>query len=234
MTGRRHLRLVIPMTLGIFLLSAIGLSACYQAAPTTPVAPTPAPAPAGGTTTPPPAEQAPPSLQPIPQKPLAVQVNLSGFAFSPATITVPVGTPVIWTNKDSVTHTVTSNSGLFDSGNLARGATFSYTFKEKGTFQYHCNLHPSMTGKIIVVEGNAVPTGGTTTPPATGGTTTTPSAGGTTTPPPTTGATTPSATGGTTTPPATGGTTTPPTGGTTPPPPTGGTPPSGGSSDYNY
>ena len=157
MTGRRHSSWFILATLGVLLLSAIGLSACYQAAPATPVTPTPAPA--GGTTTPPPAEPANPSQQPepIPQKPLAVQVNLAGFAFSPATITVPVGTPVIWTNKDSATHTITSDNGVFDSGNLGQGGTFSYTFTQKGTFQYHCAIHPSMTGKINAVEGNVAP-----------------------------------------------------------------------------
>lgn len=208
MTGQHRYKLFILMTLGILLLGAAGLSACSQAAPTAPATPTPpASAPAGGATTPPPTEQVPPSLQPIPQKPPAVQVNLAAFAFSQATITVPVGTQVIWTNKDSVTHTVTSNGNLFDSGNLAQGGTFSYTFKEKGTFQYRCGLHPSMTGKIIVVEGNAAPTSGTTAPSTIG-----------TTSPPTTGTTTPPATG------------------TTTPPPAGGTTPSGGSAgtDYNY
>jgi plastocyanin len=77
-------------------------------------------------------------------------VEISGFAFVPPTLTVSVGTRVTWTNNDSTNHTVTSNDNLFESGNLAKGATFSYTFEEKGTFDYHCKIHPSMTGKIIV------------------------------------------------------------------------------------
>jgi len=77
-------------------------------------------------------------------------VTISNFAFSPASITVPAGTKVTWTNKDSPTHTVSAKDGTFDSGNLSTGATFSYTFSQKGTFEYGCKLHPSMSGKVIV------------------------------------------------------------------------------------
>jgi plastocyanin len=45
---------------------------------------------------------------------------------------------------------VTSDTNLFDSGPISNGATFSYTFNEAGTFNYHCNVHPSMLGKVTV------------------------------------------------------------------------------------
>jgi plastocyanin len=77
-------------------------------------------------------------------------VNMSGLAFIPQTLRVTVGTTVTWTNNESSDHTVTSNSGLFESNNMAKGATFSYTFNQAGTFDYYCKIHPSMTGKIIV------------------------------------------------------------------------------------
>ncbi len=77
-------------------------------------------------------------------------VSISGFAFVPSTLTVTVGTTVTWTNQDSVTHTVTSNDNLFNSGDITTGATFSHTFEQKGTFKYHCTIHPFMTGEIIV------------------------------------------------------------------------------------
>ena len=77
-------------------------------------------------------------------------VNISGFAFVPSTFTVSVGTTVTWTNKDSTSHTVTSNDNLFSSGTLANGATFQHTFNQKGTFQYHCSIHTFMTAKVIV------------------------------------------------------------------------------------
>jgi plastocyanin len=68
----------------------------------------------------------------------------------PSTLTVSVGTTVTWTNKDSVSHTVTSNDNLFESGTLAKNATFQHTFNQKGTFQYHCSFHAFMTAKVIV------------------------------------------------------------------------------------
>jgi len=82
--------------------------------------------------------------------PARTNVEISGFAFVPQTLTVSVGTTVTWTNNDSSSHTIASNDNLFQSGTLAKGATFSHTFAQKGTFNYHCSIHPSMTGKIIV------------------------------------------------------------------------------------
>ena len=80
----------------------------------------------------------------------SAQVNISVFIFSPSTIIVPVGTTVTWTQLDAIMHTVTSNAGLFYSGGLALGDTFSYTFTESGTFNYHCTPHPWMRGTVIV------------------------------------------------------------------------------------
>ncbi len=82
--------------------------------------------------------------------PVSNEIEISGFAFVPATVTVTVGTTVTWTNLDSVAHTVTSETDLFDSGNLARNATFSYSFTDRGTFSYHCTIHPYMKGEVIV------------------------------------------------------------------------------------
>ncbi len=77
-------------------------------------------------------------------------VTISNFAFSPATVTVAVGTTVTWTNKDSVAHTVTSDTGAFDSGNLSPNGTYSYKFTTSGTFPYHCGIHTYMKGTVIV------------------------------------------------------------------------------------
>ncbi len=79
-----------------------------------------------------------------------VDVTVQNFAFSPATITVKAGTTVRWTQKDSTTHTVTSDNGVFDSKNLAQGQTFTYTFSTPGTYNYHCSIHSYMTGTVIV------------------------------------------------------------------------------------
>ncbi len=77
-------------------------------------------------------------------------IALVNFAFSPATLTVKIGTAVTWTNKDSTTHTVTSDSGAFESGNLAPDATYTYVFSKAGTFTYHCTPHPYMKGTVVV------------------------------------------------------------------------------------
>ena len=75
-------------------------------------------------------------------------VEISGFAFSPSDVAVAKGATVTWTNKDSMGHTVTS--GSFDSGTIQNGGSYSFTFTQAGTYDYHCSIHPSMTGKIIV------------------------------------------------------------------------------------
>lgn len=74
--------------------------------------------------------------------------------YSPSPYTVKVGASVTWVNKDSTTHTVTSSgSSLFDSGNMAPGATYSFTFTQPGTYQYYCTIHPWMKGTIVVTSG---------------------------------------------------------------------------------
>jgi plastocyanin len=77
-------------------------------------------------------------------------VTISGMTFSPATITVAVNSAITWTNKDAITHTVTSDSGAFDSGNIAPGSTFTHTFTATGTFAYHCSIHPTMVATVVV------------------------------------------------------------------------------------
>lgn len=82
-----------------------------------------------------------------------VSVEIKNFAFSPSTLTVKKGTIVTWTNKDSVNHTVTGDSGKGpDSGDLWPGDTENYVFSETGTFNYHCTPHPNMKGTVIVTE----------------------------------------------------------------------------------
>jgi plastocyanin len=77
-------------------------------------------------------------------------VSISGFAFNPATITIKAGESVTWTNADSVTHTVVADNGEFTSSGLANGQTYSFTFAKAGTYKYHCSIHPTMTGTVVV------------------------------------------------------------------------------------
>ncbi|HEX9108420.1 MAG TPA: cupredoxin family copper-binding protein [Longimicrobiales bacterium] len=77
-------------------------------------------------------------------------VAIAHFAFAPASITVPVGTTVNWTNQDATAHTATSDAAGWDSGSLAQNASFSHTFNTKGTFTYHCSFHASMKATVTV------------------------------------------------------------------------------------
>jgi plastocyanin len=78
-------------------------------------------------------------------------VIIKNFAFTPASMTVKAGTVVTWTNDDNASHTVTSDSGTtLNSPAINVGGTFSFTFTTPGTYAYHCSIHPSMHGTIVV------------------------------------------------------------------------------------
>jgi len=75
-------------------------------------------------------------------------VNITNFSFQPAVLTIAAGTSVVWTNDDSLPHQIKSDT--FNSAQLAKGQTFTFTFDKAGTYDYFCSIHPSMKGKIIV------------------------------------------------------------------------------------
>lgn len=90
-------------------------------------------------------------------------VIIKDFKFDPPTLNVKAGTIVTWINEESVQHQIVSDSRQFGedpqpfpvlpgllSDVLSNGQNYSFLFKFKGTFGYHCNLHPSMKGQIIV------------------------------------------------------------------------------------
>lgn len=78
-------------------------------------------------------------------------VSIKDFSFSPSTISVKKGTKITWTNNDSVSHTVTPDSGnRFNSGNLLPGKSFSFIVTDLGSIRYHCAIHPGMKGAIVV------------------------------------------------------------------------------------
>jgi len=85
----------------------------------------------------------------------AVVVNMKDFAFDPKLLKVKAGTTVIFVNQDPEKHTVTSDTGLFDSGDILPGKSFSYTFLQAGTFPYFCVFHGDkggvdMAGSVVV------------------------------------------------------------------------------------
>lgn len=76
--------------------------------------------------------------------------TIKGFSFQPEVLKVKVGAKVTWTNDDTVAHTVTADTNSFASGNLQPGGSFSFTFTRPGTYAYHCSIHPSMHGSVVV------------------------------------------------------------------------------------
>jgi len=77
-------------------------------------------------------------------------ITIQNFAFNPPTLTIKVGENVTWTNEDSASHQVKEDNGLFLSSVLGNGQSFTYTFTTVGTYNYTCNIHSSMHGKVIV------------------------------------------------------------------------------------
>lgn len=77
-------------------------------------------------------------------------VSIHDFAFIPGQLAIAAGDTVVWTNEDGTDHTVTADDGSFDSGAFGQGGTSSRTFTLSGTFPYHCDIHPEMTGTVTV------------------------------------------------------------------------------------
>src|SRR5215218_142809 len=127
----------------------------------------PAVVPADTTTTP--DESTTPAESTTPDPNSTTTVEIRNNAFIPDQLNVAPGTTVTFVNRDSVPHTATSDNKLFDSGELAPGASYPVVFDGAGTVTYHCYLHPEMRGSIVVGEGGQASEGGetgiTTTPP---------------------------------------------------------------------
>ncbi len=98
-------------------------------------------------------------------------VRMADDTFMPKTLTIPVGTRVTWPNAGQRPHTSTSDTNVWDSGNVNRGGSFSFTFTQAGTFPYYCKYHGvpgglGMTGTIVVTaaQGEPAPTPTLTAP----------------------------------------------------------------------
>jgi plastocyanin len=77
-------------------------------------------------------------------------VTVENFNFVSASVTVPAGTTVVWTNADDIEHTVTASDNSFSSAPIEPNDQFAHTFNAPGTYTYFCAIHPFMTGKVIV------------------------------------------------------------------------------------
>ena len=147
--------------LGIFAVLIMVSAACAQSeaisTPTltpTPAQPTPTPTHEGMAM-----EEPTPTAAPTPTRALAKGELASDIVdFVLQDLTIEVGTNVIWTNLDVSPHTATSGqpddiTGIWSSGPLATGSSFSFTFNQTGTFLYFCTIHPSMQASVTVVDG---------------------------------------------------------------------------------
>jgi plastocyanin len=79
-----------------------------------------------------------------------VEITIDNFSFTPPSITVKAGTPITWTNRDDIPHTVVSSDFVFKSKALDTDDKFSFTLTKPGTYTYFCSLHPKMTAKVVV------------------------------------------------------------------------------------
>ena len=83
-------------------------------------------------------------------------VLMQNIKFVPSEVAIAPGTTVTWTNTDDVQHSTTSDTGIWDSGLLGNGQTYSQTFADPGVYPYYCTLHGGpggvgMSGTVIVI-----------------------------------------------------------------------------------
>jgi quinohemoprotein ethanol dehydrogenase len=101
----------------------------------------------------PPAQQASRSVT-------AVSIKDFEFQYGTFGVAVPPGTSITWTNQGPTVHTTTSDNQVWDSGDLAVGQSFSFTFQDPGVYWYFCRPHPWMRGTITVDPNAPAPQGG--------------------------------------------------------------------------
>jgi len=143
--------------LGIILLFAVISAGCMSS-------PSPAPPPTVATPANPPsttvAAPAVPSITPLitpvttaaqtAASPIFVTVIIQNYTFIPASVTVPLGSTVTWKNLDAAAHQVSSDTHAFLGNPMSQGTIYPFTFMSRGTFPYHCAIHPYMKGTITV------------------------------------------------------------------------------------
>jgi plastocyanin len=140
--------IIIPVLVGYFLISGLGTSSAYTSDF------------AGGTST----TSVVTSTGPVSTVAISIpngagtQAGAPGFGPDVITVVIGVNNTVTWTNNDIAPHTVTANNqtagvAVFDSSNLAVGASFTFTFTTPGIYLYHCNYHSWMIGTVKVVQG---------------------------------------------------------------------------------
>lgn len=146
-------KIIILSALVLFTAASCNNSSVPTPTPAPVPVPTPAPTPTEAPTPIPPQAPTPapmPTPAPSPVSGATHKITIQNFAFSSYSITIKKGDTVVWTNQDSMAHTVTGNNGGPKSASISPGQSYSYTFTKTGTFAYHCTIHPTMVGIVTV------------------------------------------------------------------------------------
>jgi len=108
------------------------------------------------------AAPAAPATQVAPTARSVTDVTVEDFDFKPGVfgVSVPPGTTITWTNVGPTVHTATSDNGVWDSGDLAIGQSYAFTFTDPGVYWYFCRPHPFMRGTITIDSNAPAPEGG--------------------------------------------------------------------------
>jgi amicyanin len=154
--GQKRWRLAALGTASAIALSACGAGAAGSAsttattATTAKTATTAATAPAGRIASVSPGPGPATTAVPAPAPTAASAVSIINFKFTPAALSIKVGTTVVWTNKDAIGHTVNFMTGGINSNVLNQNDQFTHTFTTPGTYGYICSIHPFMHGSVTV------------------------------------------------------------------------------------
>ena len=89
-------------------------------------------------------------VQTVNAGPASHTVTIDGTQYTPQELTIKVGDTVVWVNKDPFPHTVTAQTGGFDSKSIAPGKSWKYKATKRGDFPYVCSFHPTMKGTLRV------------------------------------------------------------------------------------
>jgi plastocyanin len=140
------------------LLAALGASACS----TSPSAQGPKPVSSSSVS-------AVPSHPPTPNGVQVVTVTVESSGFQPKDATAAPGANVIWIQNDTAPHIVMSGTpghgdGRFSSPSLSKNASFTVVLATPGVYRYFDQLHPSLTGQLVVPTGSSSPKAGSKAP----------------------------------------------------------------------
>ena len=88
-------------------------------------------------------------------RPATAEMTLDGRTFNPRVVVVPLGSTVSFPNHDPFNHNVfsVSEANAFDLGLYGVGRSESHRFRHAGVVRVYCNIHPRMSGFVLVVEG---------------------------------------------------------------------------------